>query len=180
MKEYVKLKNVEKFKRQKGNLPDFPVETRASKMAAEWKDKLERRQEARLSELERKKQERAEQIRPEENPELLLSTFVTEKAAIEKMLCDLNSLKPTALRERLDDATKMLQKLQKFLSDSFTFLPSYDVKNMQAEINKVQLKLNDKRSSFMPKKKFAFSKKKQTGETAESREMNLNKDGDQV
>ncbi len=146
-------------------------------MAAEWKEKLERRQEARLLELERKKQERAEQIRPEENPELLLSTFVTEKATIEKMLCDLNSVERNALRERLEDATKMLQKLQKFLSDSFTFLPSYDVKNMQAEINKLQQELTDKRNSFIPKKKFAFSKKKQT---EENREISLDKDGDQV
>jgi hypothetical protein len=93
------------------------------------------------------------------------------------MLCDLNSLERNALRERLEDATKMLQKLQKFLSDSFTFLPSYDVKNMQAEINKLQQELADKRNSFIPKKKFAFSKKKQT---EENREISLDKDGDQV
>ena len=142
-------------------------------MAAEWKENLEKRQEARLLELERKKQERAEQIRPEENPQLLLSKFVTEKATIEDILCDLGSLERNVLRERLEEATKMLQKLQKFVSDSFTFLPSYDVKNMQTDINKLQQQLNDKRDSFMPKKKFAFSKKKQP---KESQEMNLNKD----
>ena len=142
-------------------------------MAAEWKEKLEKRQEARLSELERKKQERAEKIRPEENPELLLSTFATEKATIEKILCDLGALERNVLRERLEDATKMLQKLQKFVSDSFTFLPSYDVKSMQTDINKLQQELNDKRDSFMPKKKFAFSKKRQT---KESQEMNFDKD----
>ena len=144
-------------------------------MAAEWKEKLEKRQEARLSELERKKQERAEQLRPEENPELLLSIFATEKATIEKILCDLGGLERNVLRERLEDATKMLQKLQKFVSDSFTFLPSYDIKSMQTDINKLQLELNDKRDSLMPKKKFAFSKKKQT---KESQEMNFNKDQD--
>ncbi|XP_028409062.1 tubulin-specific chaperone C-like [Dendronephthya gigantea] len=129
-------------------------------MATEWKEKMEKRQEARISELERKKQERAERIRPEENPELLLSVFVKEKAAIENMLCDLDGLERSVLRDRLDDATKLFQKLQKFVSDSFTFLPSYDVKNMQAEIKKLQQELNEKRSSLMPKKKFAFSKKK--------------------
>ena len=154
-----------------------PLWKHENKMAAEWKEKIEKRQEARLSELERKKLERAEQTRPEENPQLLLSRFATEKKAIEEMLCDLNSLERNTLRERLDDATKKLQKLQKFLSDSFAFLPSYDVKNMQAEINKLQLDISDKRNSFMPKKKFAFSKKKQTGET---QEIKVNNDDSQV
>ena len=145
-------------------------------MAAEWKEKMEKREEARISELERKKQERAERIRPEENPELLLSVFTIEKAAIENMLCDLNSLERSALRDRLDDATKLFQKLQKFVTDSFTFLPSYDVKNMQAEINKLQHELNEKRSGFMPKKKFAFSKKKPSEECREK--MNAKVDGE--
>ena len=130
-------------------------------MATEWKEELERRQEARILEKERKKQERAEQMRPEENPQLLFSRFNTEKTLIETMLCDLNSLERNTLRERLDDATRKLQQLQKFLSDSLMFLTSYDVESMQAEISKLQLGLNDKRDSFMPKKKFAFSKKKQ-------------------
>ena len=130
-------------------------------MATEWKEELERRQEARILEKERKKQERAQQMRPEENPQLLFSRFNTEKAGIETMLCDLNTLERNTLRERLDDATRKLQQLQKFLSDSFTFLTSYDVESMQAEINKLQQGLSDKRDSFMPKKKFAFSKKKQ-------------------
>lgn len=146
-------------------------------MAAEWKEELEKRQEARVLEKERKKQERAEQIRPEENPQLLFSRFGAEKAAIETMLCDLNSLERNALRERLDDATRKLQQLQKFLSDSFTFLTSYDVENMQGEINKLQLDLNDKRNSFMPKKKFAFSKKKQVKDNGE---MDLQKGDGQV
>ena len=146
-------------------------------MAAEWKEELEKRQEARVLDKERKKQERAEQIRPEENPQLLFSRFGTEKAAIATMLCDLNSLERNALRERLDDATKKLQQLQKFLSDSFTFLTSYDVENMQGEINKLQLDLNDKRNSFMPKKKFAFSKKKQA---KDSGEVDLRKEDCQV
>lgn len=128
----------------------------------EWKEKLERRQEERLSKIERKKQERAEQIRPEENPEFLHSKFADDQAAIKKVLYDLNSLEGNALDERLDDATKMIQKLQKFLSNSFPFLPSYHLKTMQSDIDKLERTLNDKRGSFAPKKKFAFSKKKQT------------------
>ena len=93
------------------------------------------------------------------------------------MLCDLSSLERHDLRDRLDDTTKKLQQLQKFLSDSFTFLPSYDVKHMQSEISRLQKDLNEKRSSFMPKKKFAFSKKKQSGET---REMDSAINGEQV
>lgn len=133
-------------------------------MADDLREKLEKRQEERLSELDRRKQERAKQTRPEENPESLMYTFVKEKDIVEKMLLDSAQVEKNVLREHFDELTRKSQLLQKFLSDSLLFLPSYDVKQLQRQVNKLQQDINDQRSHYLPKKKFAFSKKKQSTE----------------
>lgn len=130
-------------------------------MADNVRERLEKRQEERLLELDRRRQERAEQTRPEETPVSLISTFVKEKEAIEKMLSDLTGLEKNVLRERFNELTRKSQLLQKFLSDSHAFLPSYDAKQLQQQSSKLEQDINEKRSHYLPKKKFAFSKKKQ-------------------
>ena len=145
-------------------------------MADEMKERLEKRRDERLLEIEKKRNKKADQLREEEDPKYILLKFTREKEKIKEILQNCNGLQQCTLQERLDEATKQTQKLQLFFTDSFAFLPPYDTKNMQAEIKDLQRDLHDKKTSLVPKKKFAFSKKHEVVNksiTTENRQVEL-------
>lgn len=57
----------------------------------------------------------------------------------------------------LAEITVEIQELQKFLTSSTIFLPSYNIKSCQDIINELTINLENVRSVLLPKKRFGFS-----------------------
>uniref|UniRef100_A0A8C5PFG4 Tubulin folding cofactor C n=1 Tax=Leptobrachium leishanense TaxID=445787 RepID=A0A8C5PFG4_9ANUR len=95
-------------------------------------ERLQRREQERQRELERRKQ---------------------EKATIEELL---SSSEPAVLEE----VPGRLQALKKLLNDSMMFLPSYDIRQAQEAVSRLQEALEEKRELLQPKKKFTFKSRK--------------------
>ncbi|XP_029449165.1 tubulin-specific chaperone C [Rhinatrema bivittatum] len=118
----------------------------------EW---LQRRDQERQQQRERRKQEKRDQAVTEEQSDFFQRSFQEERAAIEQLLVPPEDGPPA-----LDEAALRLQRLQKFLSDSVRFLPSYDVRQAQEALQKLQGALSEGRDQLQPKKKFAFKSRK--------------------
>jgi len=46
--------------------------------------------------------------------------------------------------------------MQKFLTDSISFLPPYSIQSAQETINQLKEAIDERRAAVAPKKKFAF------------------------
>ena len=56
----------------------------------------------------------------------------------------------------LDKLTARLQALQQSVADAGMYLPSYDQRRAQEDIDKATLAVEDKRTQLAPRKKFSF------------------------
>ncbi|XP_071511896.1 tubulin-specific chaperone C-like [Diadema antillarum] len=130
----------------------------------EKKDKipeaLVKRHEARLARLEKQKEERENSTVQTESAEFFSKTFHAEKAVIEERLATAENVDKSSLNDFFDDLTELAQKLQKYVTDTSPFLPSYDIRNSQEQLSKLIKDINEKRDVLMPKKKFAFKARK--------------------
>ncbi|XP_026132457.1 tubulin-specific chaperone C [Carassius auratus] len=119
-------------------------------------ERVLRRDQARLEEVERRRNVKESQSVTEEKSEFFTSTFNAERTAVEEMLssCKDNDRQKSA--KTLEEATLKIQQLQKFLSDSIMFLTQYEIRQAQASLQKLQSTLAEKRDELLPKKKFAF------------------------
>ncbi|XP_067286423.1 tubulin-specific chaperone C [Pseudorasbora parva] len=115
-----------------------------------------RRDQARLEEVERRRNVKESQTVKEEKSDFFTSTFTTEKATIEEMLSSSNHSDRNKAAKTLEEATVKIQQLQKFLNDSMLFLTQYEIRQAQASMQKLQSALDEKREMVLPKKKFAF------------------------
>lgn len=116
-----------------------------------------RRDQARLEELERRRNAKESQTVLEEKIAYFSATFSAEKAAIEELLssCPQTDQHQKATKV-LEEATHKTQLLQKFLNDSTLFLTQYELRQAQESLQKLQGSIAEKRAEVMPKKKFAF------------------------
>ncbi|MBN3270601.1 TBCC protein, partial [Polyodon spathula] len=110
-------------------------------------ERLQKRDQERQEELERRKEAKGSKEVTEEKSDFFTSTFSKQKADIEDML---------ASGGRLEDISARIQQLQKFLNDSMVFLPQYELRQAQSALQKLQSDLAEKRGELLPKKKFAF------------------------
>ena len=135
------------------------------------RERLERRNEERLAEKERRQAERDTQAQPNEDKDFFLSNFTKEEKEVEEMLekcIDLNPAEKAALSQHFDEMSSKCYQLQKLLADATLFLPSYDVKRRQSKLSSLQQAIADKRDQLIPKKKFAFkARQKKTDLTVE-------------
>lgn len=115
-----------------------------------------RRDQARLEEIERRKNAKESQTVSEEKIGYFSATFGAEKAAIEELLLSCPQSDNQNATRVLEEATHKIQHLQKFLNDSTVFLTQYELRQAQESVQKLQSSLADKRAEVMPKKKFAF------------------------
>ncbi|KAH3845218.1 tubulin-specific chaperone C-like [Dreissena polymorpha] len=139
-------------------------------------DRLKRRDEERLAELEKKKEERSENLTAQESAKFFLETFSKNKNDLEQELSGCDSLEKDKLVDRFDNLSVMHQKLQRFLTESTMFLSSYDVRQTQDALSKLQALIQEKRDALLPKKKFAFKSKKkgtQQQKTEESKNSDI-------
>jgi len=86
--------------------------------------------------------------------------FSASKAAISNEINSLDQKPKDNVVDSMNDLSERIQKLQKYLTDSIIFLPSYDIQQSQQAITKLKNDLSDKRTTLMPRKKFAFKSKK--------------------
>ncbi|CAH1264179.1 TBCC [Branchiostoma lanceolatum] len=124
-------------------------------------DKIQKREEELAEKREKRRLEKEKTSAEDETSDFFATTFRKEKSAIEKLVDDSDSTPKDGLSDHFDTTTAALQKLQKFVTDSTSFLPSYDVRQAQETIGNLQAALTEKREQLLPKKKFAFKKKKE-------------------
>lgn len=113
-------------------------------------ERLQRRDQERQLEAERRKQKRQNQEVVEEKSDFFTAAFARERAAVEELLQGGESV------ERLEEAAARLQGLQKLLNDSVLFLAAYEVRQAQEALAQLQAALADRRQQLQPKKRFAF------------------------
>ncbi|XP_066521885.1 tubulin-specific chaperone C [Hoplias malabaricus] len=119
-----------------------------------------RRDQARLEELERRKNAKESCSVSEENVAYFSATFSAEKAAIEQLISSCSNADQGKITETLEETTLRTQQLQKFLNDSTMFLTQYELRQAQASLQKLQVSI----SEIKPKKKFAFRSRNVTSQ----------------
>ncbi|XP_012566899.2 tubulin-specific chaperone C [Hydra vulgaris] len=142
--------------------------------------RFEKRHQDMLLMYEKRRLERLKDISEKvSNSDVFLITFNKEKREITELLNSLNSVEP--LKNKLDISNlfetisqKMLI-LQKFVSDSASDLPSYDIRRAQEILSEIRNSINLKRELLLPKTKFAFKSRVKITEKNGNNECGLKK-----
>ena len=134
-----------------------------------FEETLEKKHQERLSQFETRRNERIAQYEAKrharlkqrqesnETSEAFLESFNKEKREIVNQLNQVTEKTPVFERATIFDS--ILQKLSniwKFISDSLSFLPNYDVRRAQEIVKEIRLQVLEKREALIPKKKFTF------------------------
>ncbi|XP_069879829.1 tubulin-specific chaperone C [Dipodomys merriami] len=117
-------------------------------------ERLQRREQERQLEVERRKQSRQNQEVEEEKSSFFTSTLARERAAVEELL------RGDEAAERLEEAAERLQGLRKLLNDSVRFLSPYNLRQGQETLVQLQAALAQRRQKLKPEKRFAFKARK--------------------
>jgi len=80
---------------------------------------------------------------------------------IENMLNQAKNLPSNEVNAHLDRIVMNLQKVQDFVTDAGLFLPPYDVKKSQNNLNSLNTRFQETQQEVKPKKKFGFKSSKQ-------------------
>lgn len=139
-------------------------------------EKLQKREDERLAEIQKRKDEQSKTTSAQESTQFFYDHFTSEKIDLERELGVCDSLDKNKLVEKFDQLSVMHQKLQRFLTESTMFLPSYDVQQSQDILSKLQTKIQEKREKLLPKKKFAFASKKKRTVPEKEEEVTIKKD----
>ncbi|KAM4834755.1 tubulin-specific chaperone C [Thomomys bottae] len=113
-------------------------------------ERLQRREQERQLEVERRKQSRQDQAVEEEKSSFFAATLARERAAVEELLRGDDAAK------RLEEAAERLQGLRSLLNDSVRFLSSYNLRQGQEALTQLQAALAQRRQELQPEKRFAF------------------------
>ncbi|KAL0984086.1 hypothetical protein UPYG_G00136920 [Umbra pygmaea] len=120
-------------------------------------ERMLKREQDRLEDVERKKEAKNSQSVTEEKSEFITAMFSNERAAIEELLAGCScAIDRSLATQTLEEVTTRTQQLQKFLTDNQKPLPPYVLKQSQVSLQKLQTSLAEKRDEILPKKKFAF------------------------
>ena len=141
---------------------------------AQVTNRLQQRETDRLAHVEKRRWEKESVSAKDESVQFFQSRFDQAKSDIQQgLLCE--GVSKDKLIEHFDNLSVLLQKLQKFFSDSTYFLTSHDVSKSQETLNQLQLAIQEKREEYMPKKKFAFRGKKKAAAVASTTTSNATK-----
>ncbi|CAN9508698.1 unnamed protein product [Ophioblennius macclurei] len=124
--------------------------------AAKVKERLDKRHQARIEDLERKKEANDGRTESADANKYFSSTFQSEHASIEQLLSGCSGLDRTAVTQKLEEATNRTAQLQRFLNDHVMFLTPYDLRKAQEALRELQVAVTASRDEFLPKKKFGF------------------------
>ncbi|XP_053197222.1 tubulin-specific chaperone C [Scomber japonicus] len=129
-------------------------------------ERLQKRHQARIEDVERRKEAKESQSVAEEKGEYFYSAFNNERAAVEELLSGCSGADRATMTQKLEEATSRIGQLQKFLNDSVLFLTQYDLRQAQAALQKLQSTLAETREEALPKKKFAFKARTKAADKA--------------
>ena len=90
--------------------------------AVKIQERLQKRHQARIEDVERRKEAKESQSVAEEKGEYFSSAFNRERAAVEELLSGCSGADRATVTQKLEEATAQTVQLQKFLSDSVLFL----------------------------------------------------------
>ena len=133
-------------------------------------ERLQRRNDVREADILKRRTVKNDKSASHENTGFFIENFTRTKIELERKLDDDDGAdaSSTSKADQLvycDSISSDIQKLQKFLTDSTLFLPTFEVQKAQETINKLQSSVQKKRELLVPRKKFVFkSKKKQATE----------------
>ncbi len=99
-------------------------------------EKLQKREEERLDEVKRRKDEKESASVLNESTTFFLDNFSRTKSDIEEKLTNSGSVEKAGLTAHFDDIFVLLQKLTKYLTDSAMFIPAFEVQKAQQTISK--------------------------------------------
>jgi len=130
-------------------------------MSSEREAVFLKQQEERLSALEKRKADRLEANQSTEQLHDFLKIFYSLKKEIETELETLVKLTSDAEKKsHLNAAQNKATSLQDLLNDALSYLPAYDLRKSQDTVTAIHENIARVQQVCLPKKKFAFGKKK--------------------
>ncbi|KAM5262885.1 tubulin-specific chaperone C [Ctenodactylus gundi] len=123
-------------------------------------ERLQRREQERQLETERRRQARQDRAAEGEQNAGFVAAFARERSAAEELLRG----EPSA--ERLQAAAERLQGLQGLLNDAVLFLAAYDLRQGQQALAQLQATLAARRQELQPQKRFAFKTRRKEAAAA--------------
>lgn len=133
-------------------------------MSENIQKKLEERHRERLARFEQRRQARLKgKTETQQSCDSFLENFSNEKRTIAAKLNSLSeNVDKVAVAGRFNEVSEKLLTLQKYVSDSAGFLPSYTLHRAQDILRELRNEINNQREIYMPKKKFGFKSRKKT------------------
>lgn len=162
-----KKKNRHHFRNNTANCNinmDVGDETCGETGAINIQERLQKRHQARIEDVERRKEAKESRSVAEEKGEYFSSAFNRERLSVEELLSGCSGADRAAVTQRLEEATAKTVQLQKFLNDSVLFLTQYELRQAQAALQKLHTSLAETRQEALPKKKFAFGARTKAAE----------------
>ncbi|KAL5499642.1 hypothetical protein EMCRGX_G011094 [Ephydatia muelleri] len=117
--------------------------------------RLKIRDDERKAAAYQKKQERDDRRTDDETSDHFSKECASRRARIEDLLQAATALPKNELPDHFECISKEMQALQKFVSDSATFLNSFDLRSSQQQITQLLQEIAAKQNQLLPKK-FAF------------------------
>ena len=134
-------------------------------------------QEERLSALEKRKAERKEANQSSEQLNEFLRVFHSLKSEVEAELEKLGKLtSDVEKKSHLNSAQTKVNSLQDLLNDALSYLPAYDLRKSQDAVTTIHENIARVQQVILPKKKFAFGKKKNAAANTNITEKKANTD----
>ena len=144
-------------------------------------EKLQKREDERLSNVQKQRDEKSETGSEKENVKFFLENFAKEQNNIEMQLSECDNVEKKHLIDKFDSISILHQKLQRFVTESTMFLPSYEIRTAQTTLANLSTQIQEKRDDLIPKKKFAFkSKKKESSAVKDKPEKSETKESEEL
>ena len=100
--------------------------------------KLQKREDERLEDVQRRKDESESSKAANESTDLFLKKFSQAKSQVEEMLEKSNGLSKTQLTPHFDEILVLITKMQKYMTDSMIFLTAFDGRKAQESVGKIK------------------------------------------
>jgi hypothetical protein len=136
-------------------------------------EKLQKRDEERLADLQKRKDEKDERTASNEKTDFFADNFTRAKIEVELGLANSKTTDKSKLPDHFDSLVMDVHKMQKFLSDSTMFLPAYVLQKAHETIAKLNDAIQESRIELIPKKKFAFKSKKKLTENPNQENVDI-------
>eukprot|EP00798_Chlamydomonas_sp_ICE-L_P008249 gene8249-1518_t len=125
-------------------------------------DKLQALEIARKNDVKKRREEQAEQADPRESINAFLGAFAEKQKEVESGIAKLLEAGPgnaASINPALDALSTEAFTLEQKTANASYYLPAYDQKRCTNSVAELKASIDTARTTLVPKKKFAFSKK---------------------